>query len=141
MIRRPPRSPLFPSPPLFRPPAPADGGVDQQAPVPAGSRRARGSWLDRKSTRLNSSHRWISYAVFCLKKKRLRPLGQAPSQPTRLRQLPRRRAALAPCAAGSAPDVGAAAAKAAAARSSIFFLNDTAPTEIYPLSLPAALPI
>src|SRR5207247_11433504 len=42
--------------------------------VPPISRR-RGRLLDRKSTRLNSSHEWISYAVFCLKKKR-HPMDQ-----------------------------------------------------------------
>src|SRR6185295_19979281 len=65
MIRRPPRSTLFPYTTLFR--SPWDGGV-----VIATMRRhaystARG---DRKSTRLNSSHANISYAVFCLKKKK-----------------------------------------------------------------------
>src|SRR6266498_5192641 len=64
MIRRTPRSPLFPYTTLFRSPRaqrrPASGG---RAPGPA---RPRG---DRKSTRLNSSHVRISYAVFCLKKK------------------------------------------------------------------------
>src|SRR6266849_9619618 len=76
MIRRPPRSTLFPYTTLFRPgahsrqrrkahPAPdaaADGGA------PQGAREGRAQ--DRKSTRLNSSHEWISYAVFCLKKKK-----------------------------------------------------------------------
>src|SRR5437867_6474384 len=78
MIRRPPTSTLFPYTTLFRsarghsflglaarPPwgaaAPARG--DSCAPPHRGAR-------DRKSTRLNSSHRTISYAVFCLKKKR-----------------------------------------------------------------------
>src|SRR5438874_6841611 len=64
MLRRPPRSTLFPYTTLFRSPP----------PVP-GIRRARRDWRsgvprrDRKSTRLNSSHVEISYAVFCLKKK------------------------------------------------------------------------
>src|SRR6266849_10136845 len=64
MIRRPPRSTLFPYTTLFRsrPRAPRGRGR-RRAPW---SRRAPG---DRKSTRLNSSHEWISYAVFCLKKK------------------------------------------------------------------------
>src|SRR2546427_7839478 len=79
MIRRPPRSTLFPYTTLFR-------------SVPGGAREAglglfhlflghvfygqwvgdglRGSPADRKSTRLNSSHSQISYAVFCLKKKK-----------------------------------------------------------------------
>src|SRR5438874_8045626 len=73
-LRRPPRSTLFPYTTLFR----SSGGVtimlceyEDFAPVepPAGSgRRLDG---DRKSTRLNSSHVEISYAVFCLKKKTL----------------------------------------------------------------------
>src|SRR5204863_5445628 len=67
---RPPRSTLFPYTTLFRSPQPgrapgARGGLDPQA---AG--RARGRLADRKSTRLNSSHVEISYAVFCLKKKK-----------------------------------------------------------------------
>src|SRR5215469_18162482 len=67
MIRRPPRSTLFPYTTLFRswpaPLAPALAGFLQ---TQAGSRQ------DRKSTRLNSSHVEISYAVFCLKKKKKR---------------------------------------------------------------------
>src|SRR5215208_7244146 len=64
MIRRPPRSTLFPYTTLFRPPraAPRCAGLGVR-------RRARARWRDRKSTRLNSSHVAISYAVFCLKKK------------------------------------------------------------------------
>src|SRR3712207_8767293 len=94
MIRRPPRSTLFPYTTLFRsaqqlagvrPPGRAErdadaGGDDDLVPVhrerlaqggeePLGdpNRRPR---VDRKSTRLNSSHANISYAVFCLKKKK-----------------------------------------------------------------------
>src|SRR6266487_6191595 len=64
MIRRPPRSTLFPYTTLFRSrPFPRSG------PRAAPSCRARGG-RDRKSTRLNSSHPSISYAVFCLKKKK-----------------------------------------------------------------------
>src|SRR3712207_8277138 len=80
MIRRPPRSTLFPYTTLFRSPAalgirllavdrPAIGLSDPQP------RRTLLAWprdvreIDRKSTRLNSSHANISYAVFCLKKK------------------------------------------------------------------------
>src|SRR5687768_18275639 len=73
MIRRPPRSTLFPYTTLFRSIGQLQsplGGVNpavefvQVAVTPA---RAEG---DRKSTRLNSSHGYISYAVFCLKKKK-----------------------------------------------------------------------
>src|SRR3989442_8276874 len=76
MIRRPPRSTLFPYTTLFRSPARADrGGAASPAPaLPAGGTpsRARRSAGDRKSTRLNSSHVRISYAVFCLEKKKSR---------------------------------------------------------------------
>src|SRR5436190_8670018 len=71
MIRRPPRSTLFPYTTLFRsrePPAPQDALRGRGASGPRGGRRPRGP--DRKSTRLNSSHTVISYAVFCLKKKK-----------------------------------------------------------------------
>src|SRR3712207_8093516 len=81
MIRRPPRSTLFPYTTLFRsrprraPPArllvldrqrAGDAGLPRQGRL-ASDRRLRAG--DRKSTRLNSSHANISYAVFCLKKK------------------------------------------------------------------------
>src|SRR3712207_7007217 len=89
MIRRPPRSTLFPYTTLFRSREPLDvvvPGLDRVDHVP----RLSGVWLDprpgkevsdrrseppaqrqdRKSTRLNSSHANISYAVFCLKKKK-----------------------------------------------------------------------
>src|SRR5258708_22267848 len=85
MIRRPPRSTLFPYTTLFR--SPADSARDSVDPLrtpesgdeargsgilPAGSLfgQALGESIDRKSTRLNSSHQIISYAVFCLKKKK-----------------------------------------------------------------------
>src|SRR5258708_12424761 len=74
MIRRPPRSTLFPYTTLFRsvdvPTCGRRRGVDV---VERGARRpgtGAGSARDRKSTRLNSSHQIISYAVFCLKKKK-----------------------------------------------------------------------
>src|SRR2546430_8621537 len=80
MIRRPPRSTLFPYTTLFRSvPLPrragAAGALCQRAPrepvagwtADHGNLRPR---RDRKSTRLNSSHSQISYAVFCLKKKK-----------------------------------------------------------------------
>src|SRR2546429_6693716 len=76
MIRRPPRSTLFPYTTLFRSSRcrrsafpysaeriPQPRGRPSEAALPRGRRR------DRKSTRLNSSHGYISYAVFCLKKK------------------------------------------------------------------------
>src|SRR2546430_13031380 len=71
MIRRPPRSTLFPYTTLFR------SIQRQSAPASSlwrGNGYARVTWhcgqRDRKSTRLNSSHSQISYAVFCLKKKK-----------------------------------------------------------------------
>src|SRR2546429_6546807 len=68
MIRRPPRSTLFPYTTLFRSgPRPARSLGRPAAQGRADLRRHR---LDRKSTRLNSSHGYISYAVFCLKKKK-----------------------------------------------------------------------
>src|SRR2546430_11518169 len=73
MIRRPPRSTLFPYTTLFR----SDGDQRQRRADGEGlSHRPGGALvpglrrLDRKSTRLNSSHSQISYAVFCLKKKK-----------------------------------------------------------------------
>src|SRR5256885_10265063 len=87
MIRRPPRSTLFPYTTLFRSLTPGILGTVRRPLFPAtwllhpveGPRREPHEWhprcspappLDRKSTRLNSSHLVISYAVFCLKKKK-----------------------------------------------------------------------
>src|SRR5260221_4336437 len=92
MIRRPPRSTLFPYTTLFRSPRGRYSEVVQCKRIPGGGqrhRRQRGTQhhsragvrepgclhrqelpADRKSTRLNSSHTVISYAVFCLKKKK-----------------------------------------------------------------------
>src|SRR5256885_11711466 len=97
MIRRPPRSTLFPYTTLFRsvPPSPEPGTGMR------GRRIIRPFSADRKSTRLNSSHLVISYAVFCLKKKNMyniqgfeldyigliwgRDLRSAPDRPRMLR--------------------------------------------------------
>src|SRR6266536_4565742 len=71
MIRRPPRSTLFPYTTLFRSPTARTG--TSRSPRAAAQPRiaaAAARFEDRKSTRLNSSHEWISYAVFCLKKKK-----------------------------------------------------------------------
>src|SRR2546427_8403096 len=102
MIRRPPRSTLFPYTTLFRSPPVHRRGAPALAPGRAGAPRVRvpadvlmlgktaavvigsfplgesdrsrprRSFRDRKSTRLNSSHSQISYAVFCLKKKKIK---------------------------------------------------------------------
>src|SRR2546429_6786769 len=81
MIRRPPRSTLFPYTTLFRSYSFAAGAAFKFRPnvvsgVPLelfGSQYPGGKVFnrDRKSTRLNSSHGYISYAVFCLKKKKI----------------------------------------------------------------------
>src|SRR2546422_2090230 len=74
MIRRPPRSTLFPYTTLFRSIrsssaiCPGPGRTEGPKPSSAPSKELGGR-RDRKSTRLNSSHGYISYAVFCLKKK------------------------------------------------------------------------
>src|SRR3989449_5891519 len=90
MIRRPPRSTLFPYTTLFRStvngkkgpckdrvrkvdrhylPRPSDDRTDRRGGTTRPDCAPGGSCADRKSTRLNSSHGYISYAVFCLKKK------------------------------------------------------------------------
>src|SRR2546430_6868565 len=68
MIRRPPRSTLFPYTTLFRSQELEDT-LDLRR-IGRSAQLARRVHLDRKSTRLNSSHSQISYAVFCLKKKK-----------------------------------------------------------------------
>src|SRR3712207_8814541 len=89
MIRRPPRSTLFPYTTLFRSQRRLDpakkrgtdrrwnircsepsGRITAECPNQYRQLRQRGEFQDRKSTRLNSSHANISYAVFCLKKKK-----------------------------------------------------------------------
>src|SRR6202521_3306692 len=139
MIRRPPRSTLFPYTTLFR-----SDELLQRSLVRHSldtTHLCEGDKRDRKSTRLNSSHLYISYAVFCLKKKNRRlkyvtadtasAMFSEECGAQRALDSERRGPALASdLAAGS--DL---------ARLSFFFFNDTATTEIYPLSLPDALPI
>src|SRR5215204_873570 len=129
MIRRPPRSTLFPYTTLFRSPRAGSG-----PPRRACGRRAppRG---DRKSTRLNSSHTVISYAVFCLKKKKsTRRSATGRCEP--------------PAAGPRLSGVGGQPAPRVRCLlpggqlcAGFFFFNDTATTEIYTLSLHDALPI
>src|SRR5256885_12445866 len=93
MIRRPPRSTLFPYTTLFRswsrgkavPQSKPKNKSSQPRPESEGSDWRICFWvcLDRKSTRLNSSHLVISYAVFCLKKKKKDPLVHLNSAPAR----------------------------------------------------------
>src|SRR5256885_11506542 len=78
MIRRPPRSTLFPYTTLFR---------SHHLAIPSNARLAQNPLLvspedlrDRKSTRLNSSHLVISYAVFCLKKKKQKTHRSVPTK-------------------------------------------------------------
>src|SRR5207253_4824812 len=70
MIRRPPRSTLFPYTTLFRSRGAAASGRRVHLGALSHAERSRRTG-DRKSTRLNSSHVAISYAVFCLKKKNI----------------------------------------------------------------------
>src|SRR2546422_7545083 len=71
MIRRPPRSTLFPYTTPFRSQLGfSDHRLGELLKVPEGENRRLRIAEDRKSTRLNSSHGYISYAVFCLKKKK-----------------------------------------------------------------------
>src|SRR3712207_7270271 len=98
MIRRPPRSTLFPYTTLFRssrrrsPTSRSMGGRSLPG-ADRGRLPARVHQSDRKSTRLNSSHANISYAVFCLKKKKKQPPSHNIDLNINLRLL-----RLAPCA-------------------------------------------
>src|SRR3989449_4840413 len=94
MIRRPPRSTLFPYTTLFRSPtvslttvhavpagidpigSPFASSVMNSSPSPPNVTLGAPATRDRKSTRLNSSHGYISYAVFCLKKKKKQKKAQ-----------------------------------------------------------------
>src|ERR1039457_5029412 len=126
MIRRPPRSTLFPYTTLFRSICTGSGGSV------GGTSCAAPLWADRKSTRLNSSHLVISYAVFCLKKKRN---TQASAQLEMFQ--------MKPLAAQSIHQRQylVCGVDEWAGLVMFFFFNDTATTEIYTLSLHDALPI
>src|SRR5256884_7070561 len=83
MIRRPPRSTLFPYTTLFRSTINkrTGGAPPFELGTPSAVIAVRGTQLDRKSTRLNSSHGYISYAVFCLKKNTTENVQHQRSQP------------------------------------------------------------
>src|SRR6266542_3600185 len=126
MIRRPPRSTLFPYTTLFRSPL---GGRRRPGHHASGHGLDARRSGDRKSTRLNSSHGSSSYAVFCLKKKRPRPCW------ARRARLQRR-----PLAHARPPPVEGAD-RHRGVPLAVFFFTATATTEIYTLSLHDALPI
>src|SRR5436853_3806249 len=93
MIRRPPRSTLFPYTTLFRSPllcstrpaSYAACGKTSAGTMPS-IKSSEARFSDRKSTRLNSSHLGISYAVFCLKKKKKKEQAQEDEDGSRARQ-------------------------------------------------------
>src|SRR5438034_7313554 len=95
MLRRPPRSTLFPYTTLFRSRGRVARGDLPEVPRPS-ARPPPPAGRDRKSTRLNSSHTVISYAVFCLKKKKIlqyhrlrqRPAGAIALDPLHSRHRP-----------------------------------------------------
>src|SRR2546422_1925428 len=99
MIRRPPRSTLFPYTTLFRSrqqefllryEQTIQGAFREVSDSLVAYRKTQEFRQDRKSTRLNSSHGYISYAVFCLKKKKqtLSMSSIGPTMPERVRQTP-----------------------------------------------------
>src|SRR3989304_1212278 len=135
MIRRPPRSTLFPYTTLFRSSA-NDYPLQHGSLIGASRARSSARAEDRKSTRLNSSHGYISYAGFCLKKN-IRTIADYELFPSTLdehfrftRNSTRRLASLVTSLAGVSGELPFD-----------FFFNDTATTEIYTLSLHDALPI
>src|SRR5476649_2332771 len=134
MIRRPPRSTLFPYTTLFRSPPLQQIGTGTTALT--GTNTYSGG--DRKSTRLNSSHTVISYAVFCLKKKNRVEAwtynGVVTAPQIRVREGDRVRINLM----NNLPESTAIHFHGIEL---LIFFNDTATTEIYTLSLHDALPI
>src|SRR6266571_3600299 len=130
MIRRPPRSTLFPYTTLFR-------SIHTPAPGPSACLPAiPGVGIDRKSTRLNSSHMSISYAVFCLKKKKIQISSRSVKYDFKTINAAQ---GISECGMFSAHQYGIVDDNAFAYF--FFFFNDTATTEIYTLSLHDALPI
>src|SRR6202049_912209 len=138
MIRRPPRSTLFPYTTLFRSLAII---FPSSVSLVDNYNNARYTPLDRKSTRLNSSHMSISYAVFCLKKKKQTVVEDLSDTDTmtllRTSTLTQQTATCRP----RHPRLLSPPRFLSVPSRSVFFFNDTATTEIYPLSLHDALPI
>src|SRR6266403_99799 len=132
MIRRPPRSTLFPYTTLFRA-APEPSAEKSSCAIPAGT-RVSGS--DRKSTRLNSSHVENSYAVFCLKKKKIAVISTLPWIVHKIFTFGTKVANDV-----AKLDWGKLGSSDITFLSAFFFSNDAAPTAIYTLSLHDALPI
>src|ERR1039457_3595998 len=136
MIRRPPRSTLFPYTTLFRSMLPSLWQMLFSMGVFASCR-----FLDRKSTRLNSSHLVISYAVFCLKKNKKTHFGHRHG-PLRLPStISCTTLRLCACRHRSVAEPRRKCPCASVICVFFFFFNDTATTEIYTLSLHDALPI
>src|SRR6516162_1818998 len=136
MIRRPPRSTLFPYTTLFR------STCSRTSPTtrsPTWSGRCTAG-RDRKSTRLNSSHLVSSYAVFCLKKKK-KPGRHAVNHLTDDKSNSSPSARCRCLRSSSGPGRDRLCRHARWCPFAFFFFNDTATTEIYTLSLHDALPI
>src|SRR6266567_2749924 len=133
MILRPPRSTLFPYTTLFRSFSRNRGHPRRRLQPHRRGRRARPK--DRKSTRLNSSHSQISYAVFCLNKKKsdIGPAITAPLPPNRMMTMMK--------SAMSEPAPTASTGATCSHGKGSFFFNDPATSKIYTLSLHDALPI
>src|SRR3954449_1442686 len=139
MIRRPPRSTLFPYTTLFR--SEHTSELQSHSHLVCRLLEVRRVLLDRKSTRLNSSHTLISYAVFCLKKTQTRS-----DRPTEVRPgRPQDRALSTPRGAYLPLMCQVVCVTLLPIPSwpvdSFFFLKERAPPEIPPFPLPAALPI
>src|SRR3989337_1913968 len=97
--------------------------------------------LDRKSTRLNSSHGSISYAVFCLQKKKGLPVHPGWRHPTLATRSDCRARRRTPFCTLTASECQRERREPRLVMVVLFFFNDTATTEIYTLSLHDALPI
>src|SRR6266487_3388373 len=126
MIRRPPRSTLFPYMTLFR--SRRRPAMRRQRCLLRRHRQPGRGFRDRKSTRLNSSHPSISYAVFCLKKNTMLQRYKCPVRKVKWLRQELSRKVRRHSVAGLI-------------LAAFFFFKDTATTEFYTLSLHDALPI